>query len=194
MELGVRVHLDLDAALSDRRPGGTRELRLVEHDLTDGGVLLGGLFEMEREGPPAGADLEERAQVSVAREPPQAFADRVGDLLQDLRTAAPQRYGDLTPPPEGALGRCQGLHRRLDALAVPADAQDAARAVEAPVLSVVVCVVQLSYSSGDEGQAGDRTVLFEPALYPFEVGCLKLPLDLLVVKYLLVHVVGYHLS
>src|ERR671916_770395 len=107
---------------------------------------------MERETPPAGGGLRRGDQGPVRPELPHAFANRPAGPLRGLG-AVLEWLGDLTPPPEGALGERQGFHRRLGALAVPAETQGVARAVEAPVLRVVVGVDQLFRRSGDDGQA-----------------------------------------
>jgi hypothetical protein len=167
---GLGAHLDLDAVQTGRRFAGG-DLRVVERDLADGGVALaradiprnvlhdpagGGIGRSrgaEREGPPVGPNFEESTQVRRPEEPPNAFADRPGGSLRGLDVAF-ERLGDLAPPPEILLDDGEGLHRRLGALAVPADAQSVARTVEAPVLSVVVGVRQLFRRSGDDVQAG----------------------------------------
>ena len=95
-----------------------------------------------------------RAGAGHGRPPGGAGALRPAAALFRLGAVAPQRLGDLTPPLEAAVfGRRQGLHSRLDALAVAADAQRVASAVEAPVLRVVVGVGQLLRLSGDDAQA-----------------------------------------
>src|SRR5918997_372581 len=94
---GLGAHLNLDAAKAGRR--FARELRLVERDLAEGGFLLhpgpadvprkvlygcagGRRLGTEREGPPAGANLEERAQIRGTGYPPNAFADRPRGALR----------------------------------------------------------------------------------------------------------------
>ena len=147
----------------------------------------------EREGPPAGANLEEGTQICGTGYPPNALADRPWGSPRG-RDAVSQRLGDLAPPPQGILGGREGLHRRLGALTVPAEAQGVARAVEAPVLRVEVGVGKLLRRSGDDSEAGGGRMLLQPVLHGLEIGRLELPLDLLVVQYLILHGVDRHLS
>jgi hypothetical protein len=128
--------------------------------------------------------------ICSAGESSDAVTDRPWDALQGLD--ALERFGDLAAPAQATLGGHPGLHRRLCALAIPADAQRVASPEETPVLRVVVDIGQLTRSSGDDGQSGGRRMLLKPILNQLEIDCLELPLDLLVVQHLLLHGVGNH--
>jgi hypothetical protein len=161
-----------------------------DHNLAGEAVRLVGL-RSQLEGFAEGANLEEPAQVLHTREEAEAFSDGTAGGGQGLEDPAPQRLGDLASPLQASvLGWREGFHGGLDALAAAADAQGVARAVEAPVLRVVVGVDELLRLRGYDGEPEGRRLLLQPAVYGPEIGCVELPLDLLVVEYLLLHVVG----
>src|SRR5918993_4937879 len=145
---------------------------------------------MEREGAPSGANLKERAEICGAGESSDAFTDRPGDPLESLD--ALERLGDLAAPAQATLGGHKGLHGRLGALAISAEAQLVAGPVQTPVLRVVVEISQLSLRFGDDVHSATRRMLLKPILNQPEIDRLKLPLDLLVVQHLLLHGVGNH--
>ena len=145
----------------------------------------------QREGAPVGVNLEERAQICGAGDSAEAFTDRPAYPLEGLD--ALDRLGDLAAPAEGTLGGSKGLHRRLGALAIPAEAQLVASPVQTPVLRVVVDISKLTRSCGDDGHFGTRRMLLKPILDQGEFERLELPLDLLVVQHLLfLHGSGNH--
>jgi hypothetical protein len=171
-----RADLDLDTPQADRLPADGY-LRGVERNLS------GRTIELERVPLAAGPNLEQPPQVATADDLSRHRADEPLRFHQRGGSIVLQRLGDLTPFPETALGRVQGLDRRFDLVVRLAHTQGIAGPVETPVVCVVVGIRDPDRRVRRNREAG-RTggVPTEPTLDRLEIIGIELPLYLPMIR------------